>query len=321
MNIASSSLSTITTFALFAGIAACLSGCSNTKPKQAAPKQNQPAGQAMVNQAAGLVITALNQTIEICDIQPGTYQPTGCVTRCAAVPVNQNEPAACEVVAPTPKVVRVTRGTAPTDAGYLLYMGPINGTQGKVLVDTYDTPVFTNEQRLASSSLVSGWSMSLRNRPYPPGRSGRFTSGRPRFFPGIFISGPQQVFPVPLTDVYPATCMPLHQSETYATLSIVKPGSNETAGECWVMTRDMAEDDRLAIFAHDGTTVDLSKFVCITHETYAIFTWDAGNPTGSWSSVQPLPSLGWLQTNKPFAHTAINACYQYSGKRFFAQDD
>jgi len=292
----------------------------------ASPAQTGQSGQTGQQtapfQAAGLAILQLNQTIEICDIQPGTYQPINCAATCSVAPIDSvdNETAPCAVAATAPKVVRVTRVTAPTDAGYLLYIGPIGETQANVLIDTYDSPVFTNEQRLATSSLVSGWSMTLRNRPYPPGRTGRITPGRPRLFPGIFNSGPEKFITIPLTDTYPATCMPLHNNETYATLNIVKPGSDEVAGESWVMTRDMGEDDRLAIFAHDGTTVDLSKFICLTHETYAVFTWDANNPKGSWSAVQTLPSLGWLQTNRPFAHTAITGCYQNSGKRFFAQE-
>jgi hypothetical protein len=317
MTIASSSLYTVATLALLAGAAACLVACSSTaKPQPANVK----------GQSGGLVITALNQTIKICDIQPGTYQPINCNPTCVeSSPVLPNtETPPCAVSASVPKVVQVTRGTAPIDAGYLLYMGPIvvgsETTAGRVLIDTYDTPVFTNEQRLASSSLVTGWSMTLRNRPYPPGRSGRFTSGRPRYFPGVYATGPEISLPLPLRNVYPPTCTPLGNTDPYATLCIVNPTSTATEGEYWVMVRDMAEDDRLAMFAHDGTTVDLNKYACLTHETYAVFTWSASNPSGTWSAVQPLPSLGWLQTNKPFAHFAITACYQNSGKRFFAED-
>lgn len=323
MNIASSSLSTVAALALFAGGAACLVACSETNEKKAGDNTSDDKSklQAPPTKLAQSAFTALDQVVKLCEIDPSNYQPLNCQLECSASPATSTPTPPCEIKASAAKIVQAIRITEPTDAGYLLYIGPIvvDGvtTPAHVLVDTHDSTDFTDEQRLASSSLVTGWSMTLRSRPFPPGRTGRFTSGRPRYLPGVYTSGPESFLSIPVSNLYPTGCTPKHSGEKYATLCIADPSNSEEKGEYWVMVRDMAAEDSLAMFAHDGTNVNLNKYVCLKNETYAVFSWKSGNTEGSWGPVQQLPPDGSFSQSAPFAHAAIKACLENSGKSFY----
>lgn len=181
---------------------------------------------------------------------------------------------------------------------YTVWAGPLSQEttrMGSFLFDRSDWGLPGNEG-LASISLQRGWGMMIRHHGYPPLRTIRITTGRPRYHVA--------------DNALPAAASSLQ----YAILAVIEPNADDNTGlEYFFMRRaDPNEEAKLTLMSiSDGT-----QTATLISGQYVAFD----RVSGKFGPVAPLPTLKALQNTdnfKPFVKEAVCAAYKASKEQFF----
>ncbi|MCX5690180.1 MAG: hypothetical protein NTV94_10435 [Planctomycetota bacterium] len=186
---------------------------------------------------------------------------------------------------------------------YTFWAGPLSGHRplpGAFLLDRSDWDL-DDKLGVASVSIQQGWGMMIRPRGYPPLRTIRITTGRPRFH----IK----------TDNAPAQTEPLAAPTVrYAILGIIEPGATYANGHEYFFMREAkaGEEEKLTLMSiSDGaqtTTLSSGEYVAFDRKT------------GTFEKPAKLPSLEDLSKApfKDFVKEAVCAAFKASNERFFS---
>ncbi len=225
-----------------------------------------------------------------------------------SVPIQQKiagDPQPCLFTYAVPMRMTVSRdGGQTTD--YTVWAGPLSENSprsGSFLFDRSDWGL-PNNQGLASISLHQGWGMMIRHHGYPPLRTIRVTTGRPRL---------HFEFDPATTLIQPAAASKLQ----YAILGVIEPDAADDSGLEYFFMRNANPGEEAKI-----TLVSISdgnEKAKLSSGQYVAFD----RKSGKFGKVAALPELKELEETafKPFVKEAVCAAYKASGEKFFSGSD
>lgn len=211
----------------------------------------------------------------------------------------QIAPCLCTHTVSTRFEVTREQGTHPP---YTIWAGPLSGQgnrPGSFLLDRSDWSL-TDKLGIASISLQEGWAMMVRPSGYPPLRTIRITTGRPRFH---LENAPA-----------PATNQAAAPTTRYAILGVIEPGATTDSGLEYFFMREAkpGEEEKLTLLSiSEGT-----QTTTLSSGEYVAFDRKAG----TFDKPAKLPTFEDLSKPpfKSYVKEAICAAFKASGERFFA---
>lgn len=215
------------------------------------------------------------------------------------------DPQPCLFTHAVPMSMKVSRDGGQT-VDYTVWAGPLSENSprsGSFLFDRSDWSLPANHG-IASISLHQGWGMMIRHHGYPPLRTIRVTTGRPRL---------HLEFDAAATLVKPATASKLQ----YAILGIIQPDATDDSGlEYFFMGKaNPGEETKITLVSIS----DVNEKADLISGQYVAFD----RQSGKFGKVAALPELKELEeaSFRPFVKEAVCAAYKASGEKFFSGGD